>query len=279
MKRMKHSMRPTPEDLLICARNAVRVAGGHALRHWATRRTEAIATFAHDIKLALDQECQTIAEHHIRRHYPNHAIMGEEDVGESGAAAEGTPYRWIIDPIDGTLNYSHGLPLWCCSIAVQYKGRTVAGAVYAPAMRELYSATINGPALCNGRPLRVSRIRRLGAAMVATGLDKNVDPNLAPLDVFRAISGATQRARILGSAALDICHVAAGHLDGFFENGIYIWDIAAGQLIVERAGGRTAIMAEATGGRLRFLAANKPVFLSLQHLIEHTLKSARHAGR
>lgn len=257
----------TQQSLLVCAVAAARAAGGHALRNWGSRRGEAVARMRNDIKLALDIECQRIAEDRIRRSFPRHRILGEEDTGTACPPAPDDCYEWIVDPIDGTLNFSHGLPLWCCSIAVRRNGCALAGTVYAPALREIYAATAEGPATLNGRRIAVSRLARVADAMIATGLDKDIARRVKPLAVLEAISLSTQRARILGSAALDICRVAAGQLDGYFEGGIYIWDVAAGGLIVERAGGRAETMASMPDGRLRFLATNGRIHGALRRVI------------
>ena len=258
-------MTTAPAELLAIAVDAARAAGRHACeqRH---RRGEAHQRLAHDVKLALDVECQGIAEAIIRKRAPAQAILGEESPGEAGCVDSGTPL-WIIDPIDGTVNFSHGLPFWCCSIAVRLGARALAGTVYAPDLNELYTATADGPALCNGAPLRVSSVAAVSEALIMTGLDKHVDPRMPPFEIFRAISVQAQKARIEGSAALDLCRVASGQADAFFESGIYIWDIAAGALIVERAGGRAELLGELGRGRLSFLASNGLIHEAIRNII------------
>ena len=241
------------QDLLQCAADAARQAGGHVLQNIGRRR-EVFKSFRHDVKLQLDLEAQAQAESAIRARFPDHALLGEED--EEGKVQARSPFRWIIDPIDGTVNFSHGFPVWCCSIAVQFENQTVAGVVFAPEMNELYHATWDGPACCNRREIRVSDVDALATAMVFTGLDKKADARHAPFSLFTRIAEAVQRPRIIGSAALDLCHVAAGHGDGYFESGIYIWDIAAAGLIVERAGGRTETLAHKENHRMAYMATN-----------------------
>lgn len=257
---------PSSAELLDVARQAARAAGQHAWRN-RERRSEVVATFAHDVKLRLDQESQAVAESVLRQRFPRHRIRGEESVQPTEGPA-GDTCEWIIDPIDGTVNYSHGLPLWCCSIAVYADGRPRAGVVYAPALDECYTATDDGPAECNGRRLAVSSVTTLSSALIMTGLDKGIDPRLPPFEIFRALSAAVQKARILGVAALDLCRVAAGQADGYFENGIYIWDIAAAGLIVERAGGRSETLADLGDGRLRHLASNGHIHEALRTVIQ-----------
>lgn len=258
-----------PADLLAAATDAAGQAGRHALDNHA-RRGEAVASFAHDVKLRLDQECQAIAEQTLRTRFPGHAILGEEGIPAEDA---GSDFRWIIDPIDGTVNFSHGLPFWCCSIAVEFRGETVAGVVNAPALGECYTAAAGEPALCNGRALAVSEVPDLAQALVMTGLDKNVNPRLPPFELFRELSARVQKARIMGSAAIDICRVAAGQADGYFETGIYIWDVAAAAFIVRQAGGRAEILRREPGadGRLSFIASNGRIHAALRQIIEPRL--------
>lgn len=255
-----------PQDLLLeVAVKAARAAGRHAARNLA-RRQESILVAAHDVKLALDVECQKIAERTILASFPDHAILGEETAGET--APDHSPYVWIIDPIDGTVNFSHGLPFWCCSVAVRHKGRTVAGTVFAPALDELYTATGTGPALRNGKPIRVSKTARLEAALVMTGLDQKLSRRMKRLALFKAIAESVRKARVMGAAALDACRVAAGQADAYFESGIYTWDVAAAGLVVERAGGRIETLATPGPHRLVFLASNGRIHQPMQRLIK-----------
>ena len=216
-------------DLAICAAES---AGNHALAN-KDRRTEANETFAHDIKLVLDLECQKIAEAVILSEFPEHSILGEEDIRQN---PEGD-YEWIIDPIDGTMNYTHGFPYWCVSIAVRRNERVLAGCVFAPESNEYYTAHIEDSAKCNGVPIQVSETHYLDEAMVFTGISKHMNTNQEPhFNAFKMLALNTRKLRINGSAALDLCHVAAGHADGFFETNLYLWDHAAAGLIAEQAG-------------------------------------------
>lgn len=243
-----------PNRLLECAREAAQAAGDHAHRN-LHRRTDALVRTAHDVKLRLDVESQARAEAVIRSRFPGHAILGEEDTGP-GSDGGDAEILWVVDPIDGTVNFSHGMPFWCTSIAALSRGRTLAGVVYAPALQQRYEATLGGGASCNGEPLRVSAVADLKDAIIMTGLDRNLSPALPPLALFHATGLAAQKARVMGSAAIDVCRVATGQADGYFEAGIYLWDIAAGRLIVEEAGGRTAVLREFGGNRLSFAATN-----------------------
>ncbi len=227
-------------DVAICAAEA---AGKHALDN-THRRTEASETFAHDVKLVLDMECQKIAEQIIAQEFPEHGILGEEDERPNLSSA----YEWIIDPIDGTMNYTHGLPYWCCSVAVRHQGEVVAGCVFAPVFNDYYTAHAEDVAKLNGAPIRVSETKHLQDAMVLSGLSKHMSSSKEPhFEMFRMLALNTRKVRINGSAALDLCYIAAGNGDGFFEIGIYLWDHAAAGLIAEKAGGVVSVYPQSTG--------------------------------
>ena len=261
---------PTMPELLACAVDAATHAGRHAYKQRALRK-DTVAVLKHDIKLKLDLECQTIAEGVILEKYPSHRILGEEGIRE--ADQDGTaPFEWIIDPIDGTVNFAHGLPLWCCSIAVRQGDTIVAGAVHIPEREETFCATIDGPALLNGHPISVSDTPDMAHAMIMTGLDKDLKPGVPPLAVFSAISTVAQKTRICGSAAMDICSVACGRADGYFEGQIYLWDIAAAGLIVERAGGQIEHLGALNEPhRLCFMASNGHIHEPLRERIRSAI--------
>jgi len=258
-----------PAVLLETVVLAARTAGDHANnnRH---RKADSIMVAAHDVKLKLDVECQEIVWSLIRSRFPTHAILAEEsaDKGQPADDPHQSPYTWIIDPIDGTVNFTHGLPWWCCSVAVNYHGKTVAAAVYAPATNELFTAARGGTACCNGSPIAVSGVKTLKESMVLTGLDQKGTGEYKRLSRFQAISEAAQKARVIGAAALDMCRVAAGQSDGYFEAGIYTWDVAAAGLIVELAGGRVEILDEPSAHRLIYLATNGYIHDEFRTLIK-----------
>lgn len=250
------------DDLLNVAIEAATTAGNHALLN-IHRRQEVAERFAHDVKLNLDRECQQKAEEVIRSHFPHHHLLGEE----GGSFDEVADVLWIIDPIDGTVNFQHGLPLWCCSIAVRAGGHMAAGAVYLPVMKETYAAQRGGVATCNGEPIHVSDTPRIDEALVLTGLSKNINTNLYCMDVLKAVSLKAQKTRIMGAAAVDICHVACGRADGYFESGIYLWDIAAAGLIAECAGARTEILEKISDVRFRYLCTNGRIHDDLKRVV------------
>jgi myo-inositol-1(or 4)-monophosphatase len=242
-------------DVAICAAEA---GGKHALEN-KHRRTDATETFNHDVKLVLDMECQRIAEQVIASEFPGHGILGEEDARANPSEA----YEWVIDPIDGTSNYSHGVPYWCCAVAVRCHEKTVAGCVFAPEYNDYYTAHIEEVAKLNGEPIRVSDTSHLKDAMIFTGLSKHMETTHEPhFDMFRMLATNTQKVRINGSAALDLCHVAKGAGDGFFETNIYLWDYAAAGLIAEQAGARLALYPQ------KNVPHGATVLCSNEHIIE-----------
>ena len=264
-------------SLLDCAVAAAHTAGNHALKH-RDRRGEADETSHHDVKLRLDRECQDLATQAIQSVYPDHAILGEEDTASAPnlsflpgkpAGDAGSEYLWIIDPLDGTVNFSHGMPLWCCSVAVRRGPDVVAGAVYAPSLGELFTATADGPAMRNGSAIRPSSVTDISRALVHTGFDRFTDTGFPSLEILNRIATAVQRPRILGSAALDICRVACGEADGYFESGVFIWDVAAAGLIAQRAGGQAEVVKRQGPHphRVMFLASNGPLHEALRELV------------
>ncbi len=170
----------------------------------------------------------------IHKHYPDHAILAEE----TGAQGESDTV-WIIDPLDGTTNYLHGFPVFAVSIAVQHKGRLEHGVVYDPIRQELFTASRGNGAHLDGRRIRVSGQKQLERALIGTGFPfRQADIEMTPyLDMLGKVVRHTSGVRRPGAAALDLCYVAAGRLDGFWETGLGPWDLAAGAMIIREAGG------------------------------------------
>jgi len=170
----------------------------------------------------------------IRRHYPGHAILAEE----SGGTTAASDYKWIIDPLDGTTNFLHGVPLFCVTIGVEYKGEIVAGVVYDPNQDELYTAEKGAGAFLNGKRLKVSGASELINSLLVTGFPYDIasSPGKA-VDHFAHFLMEARGLRRLGSAAIDLSYVAAGRFDGFWEVHLNPWDMAAGVLLVSEAGG------------------------------------------
>ncbi len=171
----------------------------------------------------------------IRTTYPDHHILAEE----RGLAAPGpSPYKWLIDPLDGTTNFAHGFPAYCVSVGLEYQGRCILGVILDPTRQELFTAEAGHGAFVNDQPISVSRTQDLNAALLVTGFAYDIRENPKNnLDEFARFSLRTQGVRRIGSAALDLCYVASGRFDGYWELQLYPWDCAAGVVILEEAGG------------------------------------------
>ena len=177
----------------------------------------------------------------IAERFPDHQVLAEE---MGGAAAAPAGPCWVFDPIDGTTNFAHGLPIFCSSLALEIDGVAEIAAVFDPTRKELFTAERGGGAFLNGRPLRVSSADRLLDAMLVTGFPYDIHSRVEEIvGLFAAFVGQARAVRRLGSAAIDLCYVAAGRLDGFWERDLKAWDIAGGGLIVAEAGGRITDMA------------------------------------
>jgi len=189
-----------------------------------------------DLVTTADLEVERELRALIGRRFPDHAILAEE--GAAGGLPPAAAGRWIVDPLDGTTNFAHGLALFCVSIALEIDGRVEVGVVYDPIAQELFTAERGEGARRNGERLRASACDTLIDALLCTGFPYSVlDDRASQVELFAAFLGRARAVRRLGSAALDLCYVAAGRLDGFWEDRLHPWDIAAGALIVEEAGG------------------------------------------
>jgi myo-inositol-1(or 4)-monophosphatase len=215
------------------------VAAGQLLRQHYGRPQEIEHKGEIDLVTALDRRAEALIAEHVRAAFPDHAILAEEGT-TGGASGE---HRWLIDPLDGTTNYAHGLPIFCVSVAYERAGRVTLGVVYDPLHEELFLAEDGRGATLNGRPLRVSTTAALKDSLLATGFPYDRALFTASLARFEALLYQAQAVRRLGSAALDLCYVAAGRLDGYWERPIQPWDVAAGALLVREAGGRTTNLA------------------------------------
>jgi myo-inositol-1(or 4)-monophosphatase len=190
-----------------------------------------------DLVTEVDVEVERMFRALIAERFPGHRVLAEE-LGETGAG-ESSPYCWIFDPVDGTTNYAHGMPIFCSSLALEIDGRIEVGAVYDPTRRELFTAERGTGARLNGIPLRVSGAGTLIDSLLCTGFPYHVHDIVDEVvGLFGSFVAKARAVRRLGSAAIDLCYVGAGRLDGFWERFLSPWDIAAGALIVEEAGGR-----------------------------------------
>jgi myo-inositol-1(or 4)-monophosphatase len=190
-----------------------------------------------DLVTDVDKACEDAVLQIIRARFPEHDIVTEE----THIDRTGSRHVWYVDPLDGTVNFAHGYPFFSASVALAIDGQAVAGAVYDPIKEELFTAERGGGAHLNGRRLRVSSASALVESLLVTGFPYDIhDAVDAKLRVFRRFMGVAQAIRRDGSAALDLCYLAAGRIDGFFEERLNAWDMAAGNLLVEEAGGRVS---------------------------------------
>jgi len=264
---------PSPIDELRSAAELAARRGGEVLR----RRFEESRTI--DLKGQID--LVTDADHAAERvilefvgaEFPEHRIVAEETgqvAPTSPQAAAGSGPCWYIDPLDGTTNYAHRVPHFCVSVAVWDEQGPLAGAIYQPLLDDLYSAGRGAGATCNGEPLRVSTQPGLAQALIATGFAYDIwaKPE-APLRLFSAVLGQARGVRRFGAAALDLAYVACGRFDGYFELGLYPWDVAAGVLLVQEAGGLVSNLrgSQAKVGDRQIIAANPAVHNELIRLL------------
>jgi myo-inositol-1(or 4)-monophosphatase len=187
-----------------------------------------------DLVTEADQAAEALIATRLRAAFPDHDLLGEE-----GSRSENTDarYRWVVDPLDGTTNFAHGLPTFAVSIALEDAGLPVVGVVYDPMRQELFRAIKGGGALLNAEPIRVSRTERISSAVLVTGFAHTLEQRRLQGQAWAGMLERVRALRQTGSAALNLCYVAAGRLDGYWERGIQPWDVSAGALLVSEAGG------------------------------------------
>ena len=221
---------------LAVAIEAARAAGDLLRSHFIKPRVVNAAT-AHDLKLEVDLLAQNLIAKILLERFPGHALYGEEGVvGDQSSA-----HQWVVDPLDGTVNFFYGIPHFCVSIALRVGGEVIVGVIFDPIRDEMWSGEKGRAPLLNGRPARVSERANLAEAIVSIGLAKTSATIDAGLPLLQEMVHRVRKCRMLGSAALDLAYVACGRLDAYIEQGISLWDIAAGALLVEGAGGRVEL--------------------------------------
>lgn len=261
------------QPMVTIALRAARSAGEFIFR--ATERLDNISSQekeAKDYVSEVDKAAEEIIVTTLRKSYPNHGILAEER-GLIKGTGDGEDYLWIIDPLDGTTNFLRGVPHYAVSIACQYKGRIEHAVVFNPVLQEEFTASRGRGASVNGRRIRVTNRKGLEGALLGTGFPFK-DNQLADLDnylgMFRELVGPTAGIRRAGAASLDLAYVAAGRYDGFWEFGLAPWDMAAGVLLIQEAGG---LIGDFAGGHDfldngQIVAANPKCFKAILKAIQ-----------
>ncbi len=222
------------KDITYFARDTA-LKAGKKLQRWNKRRNR--ISFKGRVNLVTDAD--VASEKYITRtivkQYPDHSILAEEEIPQERKSN----FRWIIDPLDGTTNFAHNFPFYCVSIALEYEDEIVSGVVYDPVRDEIFYAYLGGASYLNGKKISVSKQSKLEKSLLATGFPYDIGSSQENnLKQFGKFARAAQAVRRAGSAALDLCYLACGRFDGFWELKLHPWDTAAGKIIIEEAGGR-----------------------------------------
>jgi myo-inositol-1(or 4)-monophosphatase len=221
---------PSPLSIAIAAARAA----GELIRAQFGRPLDVAHMYAHDIKLDLDVQSQELITSSLLTAFPTHAIYGEEGI----AGDQTSDWQWIVDPIDGTVNFFYSIPHFCISIALRHKGEIVLGVIYDPMRDELWEVERGGTPKLNGEPFQVSQRTLLSDAVVSVGMSKSPDVAKQATVLLEKYVHRARKCRLMGSAALDLAYVACGRLDAYIEQSVSLWDVAAGHLLVEAAGGK-----------------------------------------
>ncbi len=192
----------------------------------------------YDLVTAADRASEKLIVERLRSHFPTHSIMAEE----GGGHESGGEFRWYVDPLDGTTNFAHGYPMFNVTLALERGGELIAGVIYEPVRQEMFTAELGGGAYVNNRRIHVSKVERLADSLLITGFPSYKRHLSVNVHFFHQAAMATHGVRRSGSAAIDLAYVAAGRADGFWEFGLKPWDMAAGILLVEEAGGQCSDM-------------------------------------
>lgn len=235
-----------PLSLLAAAEEAATVCGKFLLEAYERPKSGYEEKSPGDLVSEVDRSSQSLAQEILLKHTPCARILAEEDADRPDGDTDSEVLTWIVDPLDGTANFLHRLPVFAISIAAARGRKLLAGVVYSPFTHECFSAALGCGATANGAPIRVSEESDLGRSLLATGWPFRRKEILAAyLDVFQSIFWACQGIRRLGAAAIDLAYTAAGRLEGFWEYGLNKWDVAAGALILREAGG---VVSDFSGG-------------------------------
>ncbi len=242
------------EAAVTAARNA-----GALLRNHFGKPLEVNEVARHDIKLEIDVRTQDQITRELLGRFPAHALYGEEGI----VGDQASEFQWVVDPLDGTVNFFYSVPHFCVSIALRQAGRIILGVIYDPMRDELWQVGEGEPARLNGEPCRVSRRTELSEAILSVGLSKTGTTIEAGLPLLQSFVRRARKCRMMGSAALDMAYVACGRLDAYIEPGVSLWDIAAGKILVENAGGRVE-MTERTDFKNKYSVVASSGLLDLQ---------------
>ncbi len=244
---------------LDAAENAAHKAGA-LLRKNFDRSQRVKAALPHDIKLAIDVQTQELITKELLKQFPHHALYGEEGI----VGDQSSEHQWVVDPLDGTVNYFYRIPHFCVSIALRLKGEIIVGVIYDPMRDEMWSAQKGEKPRLNGQHFRVSRRTELSEAVVSVGLAKTDDTIDSNLPLLQTLIHRVRKCRVLGSAALDLAYVACGRFDAYIERGISLWDVAAGWILVETAGGSVDLRPRKDmKGKYAIVASNGVIDLKL----------------
>jgi myo-inositol-1(or 4)-monophosphatase len=235
-------------------------------RHGSTITVADTKSTTTDVVTAVDRESEELIRSRILAVRPDDSFLGEEGNDVTGSS----PVRWVVDPIDGTVNYLYDIPTYAVSIAVEVDGDTVAGVVVDAPRGETFTASKNGGAFLNGSPIRVSGCTDLRQALVGTGFGYDPDRRVVQAEVVRGLIGRVRDIRRIGVGAIDLCYVACGRLDAAYERGLNVWDYAAGALIAAEAGARVGGLHEAPVSPDFSLAASPGIFDPLHDALVET---------
>jgi myo-inositol-1(or 4)-monophosphatase len=231
---MTNLIESSNSDIFLPAMSAIAREAGAMLMHYFHQHLKIEYKGDADLVTAADRAAEVLIRERIRQQWPTHDVLGEEQ----GLSDQGSEYRWYVDPLDGTTNFAHGYPVFCVSMGLEHRGRRIAAVVYDPTRDELFCAEQGRGALLNGEAIHVSKTATLKESLLATGFPSHKRHKNPNIYFYHQITLHSHGVRRAGSAALDLCNVAAGRFDGFWEFNLNPWDTAAGVLIVEEAGGK-----------------------------------------
>jgi myo-inositol-1(or 4)-monophosphatase len=208
-------------------------AAGDLLRKSFHQPLRVNAKEKHDIKLEIDVQTQQLITDLLLKNFPHHALYGEEGI----VGDQTSEFQWVVDPLDGTVNYYYGIPHFCVSIALRCQGEIIVGVIYDPMRDEMWAVQKGGKPKLNDRVFRVSERTELHEAVISVGLSKTGVTIESGLPLLQTMAHRARKCRLMGSAALDMAYVACGRFDAYIEQGISLWDVAAGWILIESAGG------------------------------------------